>query len=295
MHAIQLSSKALSDRIRTTIKDAIQAQKAQGWRPPKLVMVQMGEEFASVVYVRNKAKACEKIGMASQIIPLPITDSEANLLELIDKLNADASVDGILVQLPLPSSITVSKVLDAIDPLKDVDGFHPENMGLLAQGRPRFRPCTPYGIMRLLGTLSIPLKGMHAVIIGASHIVGKPMMLELLRAECTVTICHVATRNLAHHIKQADLLVSAIGKTNIIQSKWIKPDAIVVDAGINRSEAGITGDIDFNTAAERAYAITPVPGGVGPMTVAMLLENTWSAYQARMDTLDHHASKSIIT
>jgi methylenetetrahydrofolate dehydrogenase (NADP+) / methenyltetrahydrofolate cyclohydrolase len=278
MQAIRLSGKLLSEQIRGSIKEAIQAQQAKGQRPPKLVIVLLGEQFASVIYVRNKEKACLEIGMSSQIIQLPTNCSEVNLLQLIHKLNNDSTVDGILVQLPLPSTINVSKVLDAIDPAKDVDGFHPTNMGLLAQGRPYFRACTPYGIMRLLETLARPLRGLHAVIVGASNIVGKPMMLELLREECTVTICHIATRNLKSHVQQADLLVSAIGKQGIIQSEWIKRGAIVIDAGINRTTQGITGDIAFDQAAERAFAITPVPGGVGPMTVAMLLENTWTAY-----------------
>jgi methylenetetrahydrofolate dehydrogenase (NADP+)/methenyltetrahydrofolate cyclohydrolase len=294
MYAITLSSKALSNRIRTTIKASIQAYQTQGKRPPKLVMVLIGEEFASVLYVGNKERACGQVGIASQVMQLPITCSEADLLELIYTLNEDTNVDGILVQLPLPASIRLEKILDAIDPSKDVDGFHPTNIGLLSQGRPRFRPCTPYGIMRLLTTFTKSLAGMHAVVVGASNIVGKPMMLELLQAKCTVTICHIATQNLMHHVTQADLLVSAIGKMGIIQSEWIKQDAIVVDAGINRSEGGITGDISFETAAERAYAITPVPGGVGPMTVAMLLENTLSAYQIRMDP-NRYAFKSTAT
>jgi len=292
--AIQLSGRALSDHIKTNLKKSIQAMQTQGRRLPKLVMILLGDSFASVIYVRNKAEACKKIGMASQIIHLPYTYSESNLLQLIHKLNEDESIDGILIQLPLPDTICVAKLLDRVNPLKDVDGFHPLNMGLLAQGRPFFRACTPQGIMRLLETLPNRLKGMHAVIVGASDIVGKPMMLELLKAGCTVTICHIATRDLAYHVAQADLLVSAVGKVNVIQSKWIKEGAIVVDAGINRTEAGITGDIDFNTAKKKAYAITPVPGGVGPMTVAMLLENAWKSYQSRMDRIDH-APKTIIS
>jgi methylenetetrahydrofolate dehydrogenase (NADP+)/methenyltetrahydrofolate cyclohydrolase len=283
MHAICLKGTSLASQIKTTLRQSIQSTHTQGIRPPQLVMILMGESFASTVYVRNKQKACEEVGMKSQVINLPNTYSETNLLKLIEKLNRDPHVDGILVQLPLPPTITGNRILDAIDPSKDVDGFHPTNIGLLVQKRPYFRPCTPYGIIKLLDTLPITLRGLHAVVVGASNIVGKPMALELLNKDCTVTVCHIATKNLAQHIAQADLLISAIGQQGVIQSQWIKENAIVIDAGINRTADDlITGDIEFDTAAQRAYAITPVPGGVGPMTVAMLLENTWSAYQAHL-------------
>lgn len=277
-----LKGTTLANTIKLSLKEAIQNHQCQRRRAPKLVMVLVGDDFASSIYVRNKALACKEIGMLSEVIQLSTDCSEAHLLQLIHKLNHDTNIDGILIQLPLPCTINVSKVLDAIHPLKDVDGFHPINIGLLAQGRPRFRACTPYGIIRLLDTLPIELIGMHAVIVGASNIVGKPMMLELLQAGCTVTICHVNTRELARHVNQADILISAIGKAGIIQSAWIKKEAIVIDAGINRDATGIVGDIAFNTASKRAYAITPVPGGVGPMTVAMLLYNTFNAYEESM-------------
>jgi methylenetetrahydrofolate dehydrogenase (NADP+)/methenyltetrahydrofolate cyclohydrolase len=287
MRAIQLYSKTLANTIRKNLQNTIYQNSQKGLRPPGLTILLIGDDLASLVYVRNKQRACEAIGMKSCLMHYPPALSEAELLALIHQLNQDATVDGILIQLPLPKMIRVDRVLDAIDPMKDVDGFHPTNMGLLAQGRPYFRACTPYGIMQLLESLSQPLKGMHAVVVGASNIVGKPMALELLHAGCTVTICHSATRALSEHIKQADILISAIGKQHIIQSQWIKPGAIVIDAGINRNTEGhLTGDIEYTTAAERAYAITPVPGGVGPMTVSMLLENTYKAYQYHL-TLNH--------
>lgn len=277
-----LKSTQLSYAIRMNLKDKIQGYHKQGRRPPKLVMILISEDFASHVYVKNKEKACAEVGMLSEVLKLPIDYSQSALINLIHTLNANDTVDGILVQLPLPPSINVSTILDLIDPLKDVDGFHPINMGLLAQGRPQFRACTPYGIIRLLEHFAVTLKGMHAVIVGASNIVGKPMMLELLNAGCTVTICHIATKDLAFHIKAADLLVSAIGKRDIIKSHWIKAGSIVIDAGINHSAHGITGDIECEEVINQVSAITPVPQGVGPMTVAMLLENTCKSYDLRI-------------
>lgn len=284
MHATRLDGKALSLAIEADIQQTIQQQLSKGHRAPGLTVVLVGEDPASRIYVRRKQVACERVGIQSTRLQNPVTLSEPALLNLITELNHDTAVDGILVQLPLPPHINVARVLDSIDPAKDIDGFHPQNLGKLAQGRPQFRACTPYGVMMLLETLKIDLSGLHAVIVGASNIVGKPMALELLQAKCTVTLCHIATRNLQQHIQQADLLVSAIGKPNIIQSDWIKIGAIVIDVGINRrSDGAITGDIDFKTAEMRAQAITPVPGGVGPMTVAMLLKNTLQSYQAHLD------------
>lgn len=280
MPAIQLYSRLLAKKIKAQLKNTIQNRLQQGFRAPKLVMVLIGNHLPSVIYVRNKKKACEQVGILSQIIECPSTYSEEALLTLIRNLNQESTIDGILVQLPLPKTMAVHRILKAIDPNKDVDGFHPYNLGLLAQGNPHFRACTPYGIMRLLETLPNSLRGLHAVVVGASNIVGKPMALELLQVGCTVTICHIATQPLWQHVSQADLLVSAIGKTGVIKSDWIKPGAIVIDAGINYAASGeLTGDIEFKTALSKAYAITPVPGGVGPMTVAMLMENTWKSYQ----------------
>ncbi len=278
-----LHSRSLANTIQSKLQHLIANQKAQGLRPPGLAMILVGKDPASTIYVRHKQRICEKIGMYSTVFHQPDTFSQHALLEMITRLNQTTTVDGILVQLPLPRTIEVSYILDAIDPMKDVDGFHPNNIGRLTQARPIFRACTPYGIMQLLHTLPIRLSGLHAVIVGASNIVGKPMALELLQAGCTVSICHSQTKNLAFHVQQADLLISAVGKAKLIQSNWIKFNAIVIDAGINRDAEGlITGDIDFLTAKERAYAITPVPGGVGPMTVTALMQNTWTAYQMQI-------------
>lgn len=283
MSATRLDGKALALRLRSDIQNKITQAIQEGRRPPGLAVVLVGNDPASTIYVRHKQRACAEVGIRSDLLALPSSITEDKLLGLIHKLNQDPATDGILVQLPLPNGTPISRILDLIDPNKDVDGFHPYNLGLLAQGRPRFRACTPYGIMCLLETLSLPLAGLQAVVVGASNIVGKPMLLELLHAGCTVTICHSETRDLQHYIRQAELLVSAIGKPGVIQSDWIKPEAIVIDVGINKRPNGtLTGDLDFNRAAQRASAITPVPGGVGPMTVAILLQNTLLSWQIRL-------------
>lgn len=275
MTAKIIDGKAIAQEIRNKLKNDIQQLLQKGKPAPGLAVVLVGNNPASEVYVRNKRNACQESGMVSIAYDLPSNTSEAELLSLISKLNADSTVHGILIQLPLPNHISTPIILDRIDPKKDVDGFHPVNLGLLAQGRPYLRPCTPYGVMRLLKHEKITLPGLDAVIIGTSNIVGKPMALELLNANCTVTLCHSKTRDLEKYIKQADLLVSAIGKTGIIKSNWIKPNAIVIDVGITRAPSGnLHGDIEFETAKQIAGYITPVPGGVGPMTVAMLLANT---------------------
>jgi methylenetetrahydrofolate dehydrogenase (NADP+)/methenyltetrahydrofolate cyclohydrolase len=242
---------------------------------PSLCVILIGEDPASKIYVAHKQKACQAVGIAVQLIKLPSTTSESVLLSRIDELNQDDSQHGILVQLPLPKSINTLTILKKINPHKDVDGFHPINIGLLAQGQPHFQPCTPLGILQLIDHYDIPVKGKHAVIVGASLIVGKPMALQLLDRDATVSICHKETKNLATMVAQADILVSAVGIPNLIKGDWIKPGSALFDVGITRlKDNTIAGDIEFTKAKEKATWITPVPGGVGPMTVAMLMRNT---------------------
>ncbi len=251
-------------------------------RAPGLAVVKVGEDPASAVYVRNKRKACEECGIASFAHDLPATTSRAELLGLIDRLNRDDAVDGILLQLPLPKGLDSTEIMDTIDPAKDVDGFHPTNTGLLAQKRPGLRPCTPWGVMRLLKDYSLDVTGLRAVVVGASNIVGRPMALELLLGRATVTVCHTGTRDLRGEVERADLVVAAVGKPAYIPGIWIRDGAIVIDVGINRLPDGkLAGDVEYAPAAERAAWITPVPGGVGPMTIAMLLSNTVDAALAR--------------
>lgn len=275
MTAIIIDGKAIAQQTRLALKQRLEQRRIQNLKTPGLAVVLVGEDPASQIYVRNKRDACRDIGINSFAYDLPQHTTELELLNLIKSLNSDQKVHGILVQLPLPASVNTGHILDSLDPKKDVDGFHPTNLGLLAQGRPFLRPCTPYGVMRLFDYEKIALKGLNAVIVGTSNIVGKPMALELLNAGCTITLCHSATRDLQQHIQRADLLISAIGKAGVIQSTWIKPGTIVIDIGITRGANGkLHGDIEFSSAKEIAGYITPVPGGVGPMTVAMLLENT---------------------
>jgi methylenetetrahydrofolate dehydrogenase (NADP+) / methenyltetrahydrofolate cyclohydrolase len=283
MTANIIDGKAIAQQIRLALKHRLEQRHKQNLVIPGLAVILVGEDPASQVYVRNKREACRDSGINSFAYDLPQHTTEVELLSLITSLNADEKVHGILIQLPLPASINTGHIIDSIDPKKDVDGFHPTNLGLLAQGRSFLRPCTPYGVMRLLEYEKISLKGLNAVIVGTSNIVGKPMALELLNAGCTITLCHSATRHLQQHIQEADLLISAIGKSGVIQSQWIKPGAIVVDIGITRAPSGkLHGDIEFSSAKEIAGYITPVPGGVGPMTVAMLLENTLFAAVSRI-------------
>jgi methylenetetrahydrofolate dehydrogenase (NADP+)/methenyltetrahydrofolate cyclohydrolase len=248
---------------------------------PHLAAVLVGEDPASAVYVRNKQLACQKAGMKSSLHRLPAATPERALLDLVAQLNADPDVHGILVQLPLPKGIDAASVLDAIDPAKDVDGFHPENVGLLQQGRPRFQPCTPAGVMRLLEVSGIDPRGRHAVVIGRSDIVGKPMATLLAQkgSDATVTLCHSRTTDIAHHTRQADLVVAAVGIPRFVQGDWLRRGAVVIDVGINRVDDKLVGDVDYAQAVTVASAITPVPGGVGPMTIAMLLGNTLLAAQ----------------
>lgn len=276
-----IDGKKIAAQIRSDIASQITERARQGFRAPGLAVILVGDDTASGIYVRNKRQACEEVGIKSTYHQLPSTISENDLLKLIATLNNDSQIDGILLQLPLPEQIDSDKVLEAIDPHKDVDGFHPYNLGRLAQRRPLLRPCTPFGIMVLLDSIHQVYKNRHAVIIGASNIVGRPMALELLLAGCTITICHRFTENLEHYVKQADILVSAVGRPGIIKGSWIKEGSTVIDVGINRLADGtLTGDVEFAIAKEKAAWITPVPGGVGPMTVATLLKNTLIAAEA---------------
>jgi methylenetetrahydrofolate dehydrogenase (NADP+)/methenyltetrahydrofolate cyclohydrolase len=251
-------------------------------RAPGLAVVKVGEDPASAVYVRNKRRACEECGITSFAHDLPATTSREELLALIKALNADNRVDGILLQLPLPKGLESTEIMDTIDPAKDVDGFHPINTGLLAQKRPGLRPCTPWGVIRLAKEYALDLTGLRAVVVGASNIVGRPMALELLLARSTVTVCHTGTRDLRGEVERAELVVAAVGKVGFIPGEWIREGAIVFDVGMNRGADGkLCGDVEYAAAAERAAWITPVPGGVGPMTIAMLLSNTVDAALAR--------------
>ena len=279
MTAQIISGTQLASQIKSNVAQQISQYVAQGKRAPGLAVILVGADPASQVYVGSKRKSCAEIGIVSKSYDLPETTTEQALLELIEELNQDAEVNGILVQLPLPKHIDSTKVIEQISPEKDVDGFHPYNVGRLCQRIPTLRACTPYGVMKLLETTGISFYGKHAVIVGASNIVGRPMALELLLAGCTVTVTHRFTEDLASHIRQADILVVAVGKPKFVKGEWIKEGAVVVDVGINRLEGKLVGDVEFDIAAQRASYITPVPGGVGPMTVAMLMQNTLSAYE----------------
>ncbi|MBK1630003.1 bifunctional methylenetetrahydrofolate dehydrogenase/methenyltetrahydrofolate cyclohydrolase [Thiohalocapsa halophila] len=278
MGASILDGKAIGAEIRAQVKAQVDARLAAGRRAPGLAVVLVGEHSASQVYVRNKRKACAEVGFHSALHELPADTSQAQLLALVDRLNADDAIDGILVQLPLPEQIDAEAVIERILPAKDVDGFHPYNVGRLVLRMPRLRPCTPKGIMTLLARTGQRLEGLDAVVIGQSNIVGRPMALELLAARCTITVCHSRTKDLADKARAADVLVVAMGRARYVPGDWIKPGALVIDVGMNRDEQGkLCGDVDFAAAAERAGWITPVPGGVGPMTIASLLENTLQA------------------
>ena len=280
MAAHIIDGKAVAQSVTDEVRANVAANVAAGGATPGLAVVLVGENAASQVYVRNKRKTTEAVGMRSFAHDLPATASEAEVLALVDRLNADPTVNGILVQLPLPKHIDPERVIERIDPKKDVDGFHPYNIGRLVLKMPILRPCTPYGCMRLLQETGQDLVGMHAVVIGQSNIVGRPMALELLMARCTVTICHSATRDLLGIVRQGDIVVAGVGKPNFVRGDWIKPGAIVIDVGVNRMDDGkLCGDVDFGAAREVAGWITPVPGGVGPMTIATLLANTLRAAQ----------------
>jgi len=278
MTAQLIDGKAIAATVRNHIRQQVQERLDRGLRPPGLAVILLGNDPASEVYVRNKRRACEEAGILSHAHDLPDSTGQASLLQLIDELNEDPTVDGILVQLPLPEHIDTETVIERIHPHKDVDGFHPYNVGRLTLRLPALRPCTPFGIMTLLENTGAEIRGMDAVIVGASNNVGRPMALELMMAGCTVTVCHRFTRNIPDKVSRADLVVVAVGKPGIVKGEWIKLGAIVIDVGINRLDNGrLVGDVEFEAAAERAGWITPVPGGVGPMTVATLLQNTLTA------------------
>lgn len=277
MHAQVIDGKAVAKTVKDQVKQKVLLRKSQGLRAPGLAVILIGDDPASSVYVNSKKKACEQAGLVSKSWHWPSTATQPELLDLIKQLNEDASIDGILVQLPLPEQFDAETVIEAIHPHKDVDGFHPYNIGRLTVRMPTLRPCTPYGCMNLLNHYDLSVKGKHAVIVGASNIVGRPMSLELMLAGATTTVCHRFTTDLKTHVGMADILVSAVGKPNFIPADWIKPGAIVIDVGINRLPDGsLTGDVDPRARDVAAY-VTPVPGGVGPMTIATLLQNTLKA------------------
>lgn len=281
MSAAIIDGKAVAAELRSTLASDVSEFVSISNVQPHLAALLVGEDPASAVYVRNKQKACDKAGIRSTLHRLPAEITEEGLLTLIAQLNHDSSVHGILVQLPLPPHIREQVVLDAVTPLKDVDCFHPENVGLMVQGRPRFLPCTPHGVQQLLLTTGTQVAGAHAVVLGRSEIVGKPMAMMLVQrgeaANATVTVCHSRTNGLADITRQADIIVAAIGKPRFVTADMVKPGAVVIDVGINRVDDKLVGDVDYGPVAEVASAITPVPGGVGPMTIAMLLKNTLTA------------------
>ncbi|MCA1769918.1 MAG: bifunctional methylenetetrahydrofolate dehydrogenase/methenyltetrahydrofolate cyclohydrolase FolD [Halomonas sp.] len=278
MTAQLIDGKSIAARVRQQVARQVKARCDAGARAPGLAVVLVGEDPASAVYVRKKHDACLEAGINSFRHALPAETTQRQLEATVDALNADSAVDGILVQLPLPAHLDARPILERIRPDKDVDGFHPYNLGRLAQRLPMLRPCTPKGIMTLLEQSDLKVRGLDATVVGASNIVGRPMALELMLAGCTTTVCHRFTRNLEDHVRRADLLVVAVGKPDVVKGEWVKEGAIVIDVGINRLDNGLlVGDLDFTSAADRASWITPVPGGVGPMTVASLLENTLQA------------------
>lgn len=280
MSAQIIDGKAISSELLENIKSKISARIASGKRAPCLAVILIGEDPASAIYVRNKRMACEKVGIRSISHNLPSTTTEPELLSIINDLNNDSEVDGILVQSPLPDHIEEDHIVEQIGVNKDVDGFHPYNIGRLAVRQPTLRSCTPYGVIKMLQASNIDPKGMDAVIVGVSNHVGRPMALELMLAGSTITSCHRHTKDLAEKVKHADLVVAAAGKAGLIKGEWIKPGAVVVDIGINRlADGSLAGDVDFEVAQSRAAHITPVPGGVGPMTVATLMENTLLALE----------------
>jgi len=278
MPAKIIDGKKVSAEIRAKVKQAVEQRTKDHKRPPGLAVILIGSDAASQVYVGHKRKACKEVGIYSRSYDLPTETTQHELVTLIDKLNNDTDIDGILVQLPLPDHLDSSLIIEQINPDKDVDGFHPMNVGRLALRIPGLRPCTPFGVICLLESINETFYGKHAVIVGASNIVGRPMTLELLLAGCTVTVCHRFTKNTPELVGQADIVVVAVGKAGLVKGEWIKPGATVIDVGVNRLENGkLAGDVEFEKAAERAAWITPVPGGVGPMTVAILMQNTLKA------------------
>lgn len=283
--AIILDGKRLSQEVLKDVKERVYRFKEKNGYAPQLAVILVGENPASQVYVRNKKKSSEEVGINSEIYHLPSSTKEEELKELISKLNNEKSIHGILLQLPLPPHLDGTKFINMINPLKDVDGFHVENMGLLSAGNPRYIPCTPYGILKLCNAYGIEIKGANVTIIGRSNIVGRPLASLMLLHDATVTVCHSKTKNIIEHTKKADILVCATGKAKMVKKDWVKEGSCVIDVGISRNEEGkLTGDVDFEEVKDIAGYITPVPGGVGPMTVAMLMENTLKAaeIQAQM-------------
>lgn len=279
MNAAIIDGRKISEQLRRETADSVREFQTQTGVTPHLAAVLVGDDPASHVYIRNKEKACEKAGLIGTVHRLPGDASEAGLLELIFALNADPKVHGILVQMPLPAHLSPAVILDAISPQKDVDAFHPENVGRILQGRPRFLPCTPAGVMKLLEVSGVAVAGKHAVVIGRSDIVGKPMAALLMQrgVDATVTVCHSRTQDIGACCRLADLVVAAVGIPEFVRGEMLKPGAVVIDVGINRVGDRIVGDVDFSAASRIASAVTPVPGGVGPMTIAMLLQNTLTA------------------
>ena len=281
MTARILDGRKIADEVLGRVAAGVKARMNAGRAAPGLAVVLVGADSASAVYVRNKRKACQQVGFKTFDFDLPTQTSEAELFALVDRLNADPAVHGILVQLPLPPYVNAAALIDRIDPRKDVDGFSAVNLGNLALRRFGLRPCTPKGVMTLLGHTDRPVRGQHAVVVGVSNHVGRPLALELLIAGCTTTCCHKFTQGLEHYVREGDIVVAAVGRPGIVKGEWIKSGAVVIDVGINRMQDGhLVGDVEFAPAAERASWITPVPGGVGPMTVATLMENTLEAAQA---------------
>jgi methylenetetrahydrofolate dehydrogenase (NADP+)/methenyltetrahydrofolate cyclohydrolase len=282
MSAQIIDGKAIAAKVRGEIKQRVEQRLAAGKRAPGLAVVQVGDDPASKVYVAHKRKDCEEVGFHSIAYDLPADTGQEKLLAIIDELNADDNVDGILVQLPVPDHIDEEAVIERIHPDKDVDGFHPYNIGRLTIQMPTLHPCTPRGVMTMLESTGVELAGLDAVVVGASNIVGRPMALELLMARCTVTVCHSRTKNLEEKVRNAVLVVVGVGRPEMVKGDWIKPGAIVVDVGINRLESGkLVGDVEYDGASEQAGWITPVPGGVGPMTRATLLQNTLDSAESR--------------
>jgi methylenetetrahydrofolate dehydrogenase (NADP+) / methenyltetrahydrofolate cyclohydrolase len=283
MPAQLIDGKALATKVKADISHQVEEMAARGLRRPGLAVVMVGDNPASEVYVRNKRRACGESGILSVAHDLPYSTTQQELVQLIEALNRDPQIDGILVQLPLPQHIEQSAIIEKIDPTKDVDGFHPYNVGRLALRVPLIRPCTPFGVTKLIEHVGVSPMGKHCVVIGASNIVGRPMALELLLMGGTITVCHRFTGDLAPYVNSADILVVAVGRPGIIRGEWIKRGSIVIDVGMNRTDSGkLCGDVDFEGAVERAAWITPVPGGVGPMTVAMLMKNTLEAAVTRI-------------
>ena len=292
MSAELLDGKAIANEIKQELGEEVAKFIEDTSVVPCLAAVLVGEDPASQVYVRNKQRACERVGIDSQLHRLPAETTQAELLDLVDQLNASSEVHGILVQLPLPGHIDATKVLDAIDPAKDVDAFHPDNVGRIAQGRPRFLPCTPHGVQQILHRSNIPVSGQHVVVVGRSDIVGKPLAMMLVQrdstlgsaaANATVTVCHSRSKELSAITREADILVAAVGQPKLITADMVKPGAAVIDVGINRTDEGLVGDVDFDGVREVAGHLTPVPGGVGPLTIAMLLRNTLTAAATQND------------